>query len=139
MIKTLNANLGGESRSLKLGTAGLMRYAGEVYPGDPMELLFGINTIELLKSYSGNGSESPESIVTGVNNPKKLFEIIYAFIYGGLKCAGCKEEKEKIFEWVVDMDFDEGFNILKEARKSMTGKIIEDSGETKAQTQQENN
>lgn len=142
MIKELKLHIGGEERLLKFGTNGLLYHAGEVFEGDPMELLFGFSTVDLLAVSAAKNGEQPDKtvdvskLITGIQNPRKLFEYIYAYTYGGLKCAGSEATKEDVFKWVVDMTFEDGEIILSTGRASMIDKNNA-QGESKAQTLEE--
>ena len=89
--------LGGSDKKLTFGKVSFFKHAGEVWEGDPLELL------------------------SGVSNPKKMYDIVLAFIYAGLRCSGEKVEKDVVDSWVMEIDFDEAAKILTEARLAMSG------------------
>lgn len=86
---------------------------GDAYSGDPLDLLQGVTT------------------------PSKMYELVLAVIYAGLKCAGGIETKEQVDAWVQELDMDEAAKILEASREayvSNNGK----PGETEARTIAEN-
>lgn len=133
MLKEIKTILGGEERALRFGTMEVLEHAGEIYPGDPMELIYGINTIELLQ-VAANKSGDPTQVISGIGNPKKLFTAIAAFAYAGLKCAGANVTTDQVIQWVKEADYETGSQILIEGRAGFTAKKS-DAGEAEAQAQ----
>ena len=145
-LKTMQLLIGGEERQLKFGTVAFFKFAGEVYKGDPMELVYGISTLELLKFSGSKNKEDKERVtelLTGISDPAKLYNIIYAFVYGGLRCGGNEVTPEQVNEWVSDMDFTTGSELLKTGRAALTDVRNEENkeeggqGEAAGQTDQE--
>lgn len=85
---TIKISLGGEERELKFGKMGFFNHVGDVFNGDPIELV--------------NGSATPS----------KQYEIVFACVYAGLKCAGSQETKETVNEWVMDMEYSDGAKVM---------------------------
>lgn len=79
MIKNETLLLGGQERPLKFGGMGFFKYAGEVYSGDPTDL------------------------VSSAKNPKEQYDRMVVVIYAGLKCAGGTDEFEQVESWVQDL------------------------------------
>ena len=129
--KKLTINLGGIDRELKFGTMLFFKHAAEVYNGDPMELVYGINTADLL-SVNGNKEEAIK-LITGIKDPVKLFYIILAFVYAGLACNGAVHTKEEVEQWVSDMGFNTGFKVLEVGRAALTESSNGKPGEKDAQ------
>jgi hypothetical protein len=111
-IKQISAIVGGQQRSLTFGNMGFFDYAGEVYDGDPMELLLGSS------------------------NPKKVFQIVHAYVYAGLKSAGESVTPEQVKEWVKDMEFQAAGDLLAQARGILTSQVPK-PGEQTAQAEKE--
>lgn len=108
MIKETKLLLGGEERVLKFGSMGFFKHVGEVYEGDPLDM------------------------ITGVSNPKKQYELILAVIYGGLMCAGGTYTKDQVDAWVQELDFESAASVLQVMRQAMAGNNGQ-AGEVEAQ------
>lgn len=135
----MKVQIGGEERLLRFGTMETLELAGEIFTGDPLELMYGINTMDLLTLTAAKAGNSKEDVTiknlpVGVGNPKKLFEIISAFTYAGLKSGGTQCTTEQAIEWVRGMGYEDGSLILITARNSFADKKQE-TGEAVAQTQ----
>lgn len=132
MKKEIKAFIGGEERTLRFGTLEVLEHAGDVYPGDPMELVYGINTIELVQA-AADKKNGNIPVITGIGSPKKLFNVIAAFAYAGLKCAGANVTPDQVIAWVKEADYDTGSMILIEGRAGFMPKKKAE-GEAEAQT-----
>lgn len=129
--KTITLQIGGQKRQLKFGTMAFFEHAGEVFKGDPMELVYGFSTADILKAGSSNDEKFSLSI--GISDPKKLYNIIHAFVYAGLICAGNDCDVNTVNQWVSDLDFTTGSKVLAEGRAALKGPALL-PGEEKAQT-----
>lgn len=113
MIKEIKLQLGGSERTLKFGTFGLMKHIGDVYSGDPLDM------------------------IQGVSAPSKVYEMVLSVVYGGLRCAGDAVTKEQVDAWVQDLDMDEAAKILEASREAYVSNNGQ-TGETEARTITEN-
>lgn len=95
--KKLTINLGGVDRELKFGTMGFFKHIGDVIQGDPLEF------------------------INQVSNPKKQFELVYAYVYAGLMSNGIEISPLELDKFVQEMTFDEGAQVIKTANEASMG------------------
>jgi|GEM_PF-4141876 len=97
MSKETTIEIGGQQRTLKFGTMGFFKYIAEVITGDPIEFVNQITT------------------------PKNQYEIVFAYVYAGLRCSGDNTPKDQIDTWVQSMEFEVAKEILKVGQEAMLG------------------
>lgn len=101
MIKEMTINLGGQDRPLKFGTMGVLKFVSEVTGVDPLS--------------------------TSSNNDQ--YKLVHGYVYAGLKCAGASVTVKQVDDWVQQMTFEEGIEVVKSATQATLGDSGEDKGE----------
>ena len=81
---------------MKFGTMGVLKHVGAVIGGDPLAALMA-------------------------DNPQKQFQMIHAFVYAGLVCAGEKITIEDADVFTQELTFDEGALVTRTATEAMLG------------------
>lgn len=101
MIREIKHDLGGSEKSLKFGHNAFLRFAEDVWEGDPLELLNGID---------------PKGLT-----PKKMFNYYLTIYYCGLKLAKEPFTLDELRDWVADEDISSSELVIRAFTEAMLG------------------